>query len=339
MRSKVHHNLVPRTLERYREYVGHVLRALQREGRPTHPARWRMGDALRIRELVHGHHWELTVLSDFARAFGNNIIREAGIPSKPSPTHVRWLTRAQVEAIVRETRDDPTLAFVAFLGLGQGLRRVEWQRMRMEDIDLDGRRLLVRGKGRSHPKLQWVPLHPSFPEIYLRFRAHRVHLLEAARTRYPAAPVPAEALIHRSVDGLRSYSLGGLDLMVRRIERRVIRAGVPVRLSSHMFRRSGATLLEEAMLAAPDSSPDGIYRVLQGFLRHENLATTMKYLESNPARQARALIQFAEAVPWSAAEPGPEPVGIVRPGPHGRTTSRMGPAVPALNSRARSRRT
>lgn len=315
MRSKESRGLVPRTLSQYRRVVGKVLRGLHRDGRPTDPARWKLADALRIRELVHGHHWELTILSDFARASGNNVIREAGIPTKPAPTHIRWLTKSQVEAIVRETRDDPLLAFVAFLGLAQGLRRVEWRRMRMEDIDLDGRRLLVRGKGRGHPKLQWVPLHPSFPEIYGRFSAYREGLVRAARLRHPGSVVPPEALVHRSRDGLRQYSLGGLDLLVRRIQHRVTRAGLPVRLSSHMFRRSGATLLEEAMLASPEGSPDGIYRVLQGFLRHENLATTMRYLESNPARQARALVQFAQAVPWSGFGAGRTPGGPGLPGP------------------------
>ena len=170
--------------------------------------------------------------------------------------------------------------------------------------------MLVRGKGRSHPKLQWVPIHPSFPEIFGRFAEHRARLVEAARIRHPTSTIPTEALVHPSPDGLRPYSLGGLDLLVRRIEQRVVRAGLPVRLSSHMFRRSGATLLEEAMLAAPDSSPDGVYRVLQGFLRHENLATTMRYLESNPARQARALVRFAQAVPWSAPPRGLGSAGV-----------------------------
>lgn len=298
MRSKVARNLVPRTLHRYRAIVGSVLEALRSERRPTNPARWSLRDAQRIRQLVHDRHWDLSVLSDFGRASGNQMLREAGIPPTPAPTHVRWLSRSQVEAIVRETRDDPLLAFIAFLGLGQGLRRVEWQRMQMDDIDLDGRRLLVRGKGRSRPKLQWVALHPSFLATFERYAARRARLVEAARKRHPGAVLPNEVLIHRSANGLSSYSLAGLDLLVHRIERRLERAGSPAKLSSHMFRRSGATLLEEALLAAPGSAPDGIYRVLQGFLRHENLATTMKYLESNPARQARALVQFAESVRW-----------------------------------------
>ena len=65
-----------------------------------------------------------------------------------------------------------------------------------------------------------------------------------------------------------------------------------------MFRRSGATLLEEALLNAPEASKDGVHRTVQEFLRHENLATTMKYLDANPNRQKRALERYARALPW-----------------------------------------
>ncbi len=71
-----------------------------------------------------------------------------------------------------------------------------------------------------------------------------------------------------------------------------------VHLSTHMFRRSGATLLEETLLNSPQASRDGVYRTVQEFLRHENLATTMKYLESNPRRQRRALERYGQVFPW-----------------------------------------
>ena len=74
--------------------------------------------------------------------------------------------------------------------------------------------------------------------------------------------------------------------------------GEAVRLSSHMLRRSGATLLETTLLASPEASRDGVYRTVQAFLRHANLGTTMKYLESNPGRQERALERYALALPW-----------------------------------------
>lgn len=298
MRAKVLGGCVPRTLERYRRTVERVLQELARDRRPTNPAQWTVEEGLRIKALLHADRWSMTVLSDFARSAGSNAIREAGIPPKPAPTHVRWLSRDQVRAIVATCRSDPLLGFVAFLGLGQGLRRIEWQRLRPGDVDLEGRRLLVRGKGRSRPKVEWVPMHPAFPEVYRAYAVARERLIREVTQRRPGLTVPDALLLHRGPGGLTGFSLSGLDLLVRRIELRARQKGCAVRLSSHMFRRSGATLLEEALLEAPRASPDGVYRVVQGFLRHENLATTMRYLESNPHRQRRALVRFAEAVPW-----------------------------------------
>jgi integrase len=116
--------------------------------------------------------------------------------------------------------------------------------------------------------------------------------------------IPEELLVHPGPGGLRGYSRSGLDLLVHRIEQKVRALGFPVQLSSHMFRRSGATLLEEALLASPEASKDGVFRVVQGFLRHESLATTMRYLEANPARQERALERYAQALPWGKRSEG-----------------------------------
>ncbi len=309
MRTKELRACVPSTLRRYRQTVEAVLRSMARCGRPLQPSRWTLDDALWIKSRPQSHRWSLSIVSDFARSFGNDVIREAGIPSASSPIHVRWLSRNDAETILRATRGDPLLSFITMLGLGQGLRRVEWQRLRLDDVDLTGNRLLVRGKGRAHPKLQWVPLHPGFPEVYRQYVPYRERLIAEAHRRNPDCAVPSEAIVHRSPAGLAPYSSGGLDLLVRDIERKARAMGASIRLSSHMFRRSGATLLEEALLETPRPSPDGIYRVIQGFLRHENLATTMRYLESNPARQRRALARFAQALPWPEA-----PTSFHRPG-------------------------
>lgn len=298
MRTKQLGGCVPRTLDRYRHTVERLLRAMARAGRATDPASWTVEDGLWVKAFLRAERWSLTVVSDFARSFGSNAVREAGIPAKAAPIHVQWLSRDQVAAIVGAVRSDPLLGFVAFLGLGQGLRRVEWQRLRCADVDLPGRRLLVRGKGRSRPKLQWVAMHPEFPAAFGAWSRERERLVARARRLHPECPVPQELLLHAAPRGLAPYSLSGLDLLVHRIELRARARGSTAHLSSHMFRRSGATLLEEALLESPAASVDGVYRVVQGFLRHENLATTMRYLESSPRRQRRALVRFAQAVPW-----------------------------------------
>jgi hypothetical protein len=93
-------------------------------------------------------------------------------------------------------------------------------------------------------------------------------------------------------------------LFVARIERRLRQSGLDLHLSSHMFRRTGATLLEEALLREPEGPVDGVYRVVQGFLRHESISTTMRYLESNPGRQRTALERYRRLLPWPDLAPG-----------------------------------
>jgi integrase len=87
------------------------------------------------------------------------------------------------------------------------------------------------------------------------------------------------------------------------IERRLAALGVIVKLSTHMLRRSGATFLEKTLLSSPGASKDGVYRSVQEFLRHENIATTMRYLERDPSRQRRAMEAFGNAFDWNATTP------------------------------------
>lgn len=189
------------------------------------------------------------------------------------------------------------------LGIGQGLRRVEWKRLRTDDVDLTLGRILVRGKGRGAPKLVWAPLHPAFPEVWRRFVKYRDRLISQQARRRGGGSIPEEALIHWTRAGFRPYSDSGRDALVRRFGSRVPIGDPARRLSSHMLRRSGATLLEDALLRSQRGSLDGAYRSVQSFLRHDNLATTMRYLQGNPMRQRQALQEYAAAIPWAQDDP------------------------------------
>ncbi|MDE1822143.1 MAG: site-specific integrase [Euryarchaeota archaeon] len=299
---------VPSAVRECRQVVVRVLLFLRAEARPLDPAGWTLEDAERIKRFCGNSNWSLQILGNFAQFAGSRVFLEVGNPPPPAPRNVRWRTQDEARAVLEAVRDDPLLSFVGILGLGQGMRRVEWKRLRLEDVDLAQGRLLIRGKGRATPKLAWSPLHPAFPAIYERYLAYRQRLVQESLLRYPGSTVPPEALVLLSnvAQGLRAYSDTTLDELVHAIEERVADRGRPVRLSSHMFRRSGATLLEEALLDSPQASRDGVYRTVQEFLRHENLATTMRYLASNPRRQRRALDQFGQALPWPST---PEPLG------------------------------
>ena len=168
-------------------------------------------------------------------------------------------------------------------------------------------RLAARAHGGQHEAARQEVQAPAAPlqsqPVFARYLAHREAVVEEGRLLYPECPVPPEALVmvSKRAHGLRPCSDTALDAAVHAIEVRVAARGRPLHLSSHMLRRSGATMLEESLLESPSASRDGVYRTVQEFLRHENLATTMRYLESNPQRQRKALDLYGEALPW--AEP------------------------------------
>lgn len=296
--SKTNRGCVPHTLQRYRWAAERTIAALRKGDRAVDPARWSVEDGVWLRRAFHDDPWQLWIIGDLAKFYGNHIFEEIGLPRRGPPRNVRWMTERTAEAVLSVTRSDPGLRMIALLGLGQGLRRVEWLRLRVTDFDLEGGRLLVRGKGRAGPKLAWTPLHPAVPEAlqgYLRVRDQTVRRYLRGSSRMS---VPGELFIHASRGRLRPYGVGGMDRWVLQIEKRLAGLGIHAKLSSHMFRRSAASFLERTLLRSPEASRDGVYRTLQGFLRHENLATTMKYLEADSSRQRRAMEAFAQALPW-----------------------------------------
>ena len=281
------------------------MRHLREGGRPTDPRRWSVDDARYLRRRFRDDPWRVAIVADLARFSRNFVFYEVGLPPKPPPVRVRWLTEAQAQAISEVTRGDPLLRLVALLGLGQGLRRIEWLRLRLADVDREGGRLLVRGKGQGRPKVAWMAMHPELLAAIDDYLPLRQRAIDRERRRNASAAVPDELLIHRWWGKLVPYGEGGANRWMAILQRRLAENGVPVKLSTHMLRRSGATLLEKALLKSPSASRDGVYRLVQDFLRHENLATTMRYLERDPSRQVQALKVLAGALDWSAHRTAP----------------------------------
>ena len=305
--SKEHRRCTEGTRRRYREIAQRATRFQQRRGRPFNPLRWKREDLDVLREKVARSRWAFSILLDFIRFSGNPRVRDASLPAQQRTGRVRWLDKDTMVAIAARSKRDPLLALVAILGLGQGMRRVEWRRLLVTDVDLPGRRMLVRGKGRGSPKLAWVPLHPSFPAIWLRYLCLRDQLIARLPARSSGARSRLEALVHLRKGQLVPYSDSGLDRVVRRLGRMVSTGQSEVRISSHMLRRSGATLLEEVLLKSPRPTLDGVYRSVQAFLRHDDLTTTMRYLQGNPARQRRVMADYGRALPWGAPSPAHPP--------------------------------
>jgi integrase len=288
----------PTTIRRYRWVIRRALAFLRRAGRNPNPRRWTADDARWLRRRLNDDVWQLAVLADLARFSRNFVFNEVGLPRRGPPVRVRWLSEEAVRGLIDVTRGDRHLRLVVLLGLGQGLRRVEWLRLRADDVDLVANRLLVRGKGRLGGKQLWMVMHPSLgPALrdYLWWRNRRV---QRQLRRDPLTPVPPELFLHRRGGRLIPYGEGGADRWMRILERRLRSRGIEAKLSTHMLRRSGATFLERALLRSPERSRDGVYRAVQGFLRHESIATTMRYLAPDPSREAEAMGAYAAALPW-----------------------------------------
>jgi integrase len=256
----------------------------------------------------------VSILADLARFSRNFVFSEVGLPPRRPLRRVRWLSEDQIRALFEVTRGDRLLRLVALLGLGQGLRRIEWLRLRVEDIDLAGGRLFVRGKGRGQPKEAWMPMHPALPEAFQNYLWWRARKVGRQMRSDPVSPVPPEIFLHRRAGRLVAYGEGGANRWMWILERRLAARGIQVKLSTHMLRRSGATLLEKTLLRAPDASRDGVYRSVQEFLRHESIATTMRYLEKDPSRQRRAMEAFGGAIDWGRqVSMGSRPRGREKP--------------------------
>lgn len=196
------------------------------------------------------------------------------------------LTRGEVRAVLARLDGQPRL--VALLLYGGGLRLLEALSLRVQDVDLDGRQLLVRhGKGGKDR----VTVLPASAVDRLRDHladVRRVHardlteggghvVLPAALARkYPAASrewmwqwvFPATRGYVDARTGERRRHHLHESAVQRAVRVAVLRAGIERRASCHSFRHAFATHLLE----------DGYdIRTIQELLGHADVRTTMIY--------------------------------------------------------------
>jgi integron integrase len=196
------------------------------------------------------------------------------------------LSRDEVRAIPRQLRGIPLL-IVMFL-YGTGLRLQECLALHVQDVDFDGRQVIVRrGKGQKDRRsmlpdtlVDRIRLHMEDVrrqhDADLRMGEGRVVLPEALDREYPGASkewawqfvFPATRICRDPAYGPPSRFHLHESVVQRELTTAVRAAGLTKRVGCHTFRHSFATHLLE----------DGYdIRTLQELLGHADVSTTMVY--------------------------------------------------------------
>jgi integron integrase len=196
------------------------------------------------------------------------------------------LSRSEVVAVLASLQGDCWL--MASLMYGSGLRLSECVQLRVKDVDLERRELVVRdGKGRKDrvtlaPDSLRKPLAAHLARVHdqhqrdLRAGRGRVALPDALRVKYPAAAgewawqwvfPETRFYVDRETGEVRRHHLHE-SVLQRAVKEAVRRAGLSKAASCHTLRHSFATHLLE-------SGYD--IRTIQELLGHRDVATTMIY--------------------------------------------------------------
>ena len=196
------------------------------------------------------------------------------------------LTREEVQSLLNAMNG--TMALMAGLLYGGGLRLMECVRLRIKDIDFSRRQIMVRdGKGQKDrvtmlPEKYIEPLRDHIQRvkaIHIRDRADGipgVYIWPALARKYPST---ASEWIWQYVFPSKSLSVDPRSGTARRhhihenlpqkaVKEGALRAGIQKRISCHVLRHSFATHLLEANYDI---------RTVQELSGHADVSTTMIY--------------------------------------------------------------
>ena len=255
------------TLATYRWAARRTDASLRDAGRCRDPTGWTESDARWLRNRFRDVFGQMRFIARVARSHGNGVFRTVGLPRPGPPSRVRWLRPAEITVLLEAVRDDRHLRLVALLGLAQGMRRGEWVRLTLSDLDLEGQRIRLPRRASPPGPAVWIPIHPSLPDAVRSYLIVRRRRVRRFLRQHPGAVVPDQLFLHLRGARLEPYRPHGTEKWAKQIERRLRVRGVRVDLATEMLRRGGATALASALRVNEELGPDEVERSLQRFLR------------------------------------------------------------------------
>ena len=143
-------NLDPNTIRRYIRICIRAKRLLKADSRTVNPHKIAPSDILYLKSKLPGS-WTLRVLGTFLEYAGNNVLRRMRINwPKDNRTRVNWLSEKNHRVLSALAQPGIERAIV-HLAMELGFRRIEIQRLRMDNIHectID-----IHGKGRGGGKV------------------------------------------------------------------------------------------------------------------------------------------------------------------------------------------
>jgi len=210
----------------------------------------------------------LQALRGFVRWEGRDLAEDRRLwHLEALPRSRRWLTREQLRALWESADDDWDRLIVAAEGFN-GLRRVEILRLRFRDLSLalPDPTMLVVGKGRNGGKLREVPV-----------------------TRHLYAVLVTLSSMAAPDSRVFPWQRTQVD---RRLDRIRVRAGIPVRVSSHDLRRTFGRLAYQAGVSLVN---------LKGLYGHESVDQTAHYVGLDRDEQRAELRKFELSLAGTSA--------------------------------------
>lgn len=276
-------------------YIGWIRRFILFHGK-RHPSE--MGEAEISRYLSHlavtgrvSASTQNQALSALLFLYRQVLCREiewvGGMVRAKRPLHLPVvLTREEVLAVLHNLQGVEWM--MASLLYGAGLRLLECCRLRVKDVDLVKREIVIReGKGAKDrltllPETLVVPLRAHLEVVRKQHEtdcangAGSVELPGAIERKYPRAPwewgwqwvFPATRFYEHPATGRKRRHHLHESVLQKAVREAVLRAGIAKRASCHALRHSFATHLLE----------DGYdIRTIQELLGHSDVSTTMVY--------------------------------------------------------------